>query len=98
MNQEKTVFICEDSTEGIFTAVYDGWMEAKKVQIQIRTCEPENMELFTRLHHVQSGQRESRAGNENYSEESGICRLPGFVVCSSLFGSGSWNCGFLYSL
>ena len=46
MNQEKTVFICEDSTEGIFTAVYDGWMEAKKVQIQIHTCEPENMELL----------------------------------------------------
>ena len=43
MNQEKTVFICEDSTEGIFTAVYDGWMEAKKVQIQIRTCEPEDL-------------------------------------------------------
>ena len=47
MNQEKTVFICEDSTEGIFTAVYDGWMEAKKVQVQIRTCEPENMELYS---------------------------------------------------
>ena len=60
MNQEKTVFICADSTEGIFTAVYDGWLEAKKVQIQIRTCEPENMELFTRLHHVQSDSEKAR--------------------------------------
>jgi len=54
VNQEKTVFICEDSAEGIFTAVYDGWLEAKKGQIQIRICEPENMELFTRFQYVKS--------------------------------------------
>lgn len=27
MNQEKKILLCEDSPEGIFTAVYDGWRD-----------------------------------------------------------------------
>lgn len=27
MNQEKRILVCEDSMEGIFSAVYDGWKE-----------------------------------------------------------------------
>lgn len=47
MNQEKTVLICEDSMEGIFTAVYDGWREAKGGRrVEVYTHAPENLEFF----------------------------------------------------
>lgn len=44
---EKKLLICQDSVEGIFTAVYDGWLwSARGHQIEIRACEPEYPELF----------------------------------------------------
>ena len=44
---EKKLLICQDSVEGIFTAVYDGWLwSARGYQIEIRVCEPEYPELF----------------------------------------------------
>ena len=44
---EKKLLICQDSVEGIFTAVYDGWLwSARGYQIEIRACEPEYPELF----------------------------------------------------
>lgn len=33
MNQEKRILVCEDSMEGIFSAVYDGW---KSVQAAVK--------------------------------------------------------------
>lgn len=48
MEYEKMLMVCEDSMEGIFTAVYDGWcwkVRGKKVEIAVQ--EPECMELFT---------------------------------------------------
>lgn len=47
MSQEKRILVCEDSMEGIFTAVYDGWKECtgdRKVLVQ--TSFPLSMELF----------------------------------------------------
>lgn len=47
MNGEKTILICEDCMEGIFTAVYDGWKDGNGGrEVEVRTREPENMELF----------------------------------------------------
>lgn len=53
MDELKIVFICEDSMEGIFTAVYDGWLcEKNGVQVEIRTEMPENLELFCKYQSV----------------------------------------------
>lgn len=47
MDELKRVMICEDSIEGIFTAVYDGWLyEGRGIQVEIRTERPDNLELF----------------------------------------------------
>lgn len=47
MTCEKKLLICQDSMEGIFSAVYDGWIwGARGYQIEISTCEPEYPELF----------------------------------------------------
>lgn len=50
MDYQKIVMICEDSMEGIFTAVYEGWkwkQSGRTVEVSIQ--EPENTELFTSL-------------------------------------------------
>ena len=48
MNQEKRILVCEDSMEGIFSAVYDGWKEcAGGCKVSIQTSFPVSMELFT---------------------------------------------------
>ena len=50
---EKHRFICEDSLEGIFTAVYDAWASRcghDNVEISVR--EPDSLELFCQHHHV----------------------------------------------
>ena len=31
MNQEKRILVCEDSMEGIFSAVYDGWKVCRRL-------------------------------------------------------------------
>lgn len=48
MEYEKMIFVCEDSMEGIFTAVYEGWLwcvRGKTVEISVK--EPECPEFFT---------------------------------------------------
>ena len=41
MNQEKRILVCEDSMEGIFSAVYDGWKEcAGGCKVSIQTSFP----------------------------------------------------------
>lgn len=48
MSFEKKILVCQDSMEGIFTAVYDGWIwGARGLQVEIATCEPEYPELFS---------------------------------------------------
>lgn len=47
MYDEKLILLCEDSMEGIFTAVYDGWISgAKGIFVEIRTEMPDCLELF----------------------------------------------------
>lgn len=55
MNGEKTVLICEDSMEGIFTAVYDGWLDgAENREVEVRVCAPENLELFCTYRRIET--------------------------------------------
>ncbi len=50
MAYEKKILVCQDSVEGIFTAVYDGWLwGARGLQVEIATCEPEYPELFSTI-------------------------------------------------
>lgn len=61
MNQEKRILVCEDSMEGIFSAVYDGWKEcADGCKVSIQTSFPVNMELFTSYREIATDQ--SKAG------------------------------------
>ena len=47
MNQEKRILVCEDSMEGIFSAVYDGWKEcAGGCKVSIQNSFPVSMELL----------------------------------------------------
>lgn len=60
--EEKIIFICEDSLDGIFTAVYQGWT-AGGASLEIRTQEPDNLELFCTCREVltDAGQAEKVA-------------------------------------
>ena len=61
MCQDKVIFICENTLDGIFTAVYDGWcLPARKTEVEIRTEEPVNYELFCRFIEVKTS--EEKAG------------------------------------
>ena len=61
MNQEKRILVCEDSMEGIFSAVYDGWKEcAGGCKVSIQTSFPVSMELFTSYREIATDQ--SKAG------------------------------------
>ena len=58
---EKRVLICEDSLEGIFTAIYETY--ARKYiheQTQIRTKEADNLELFVSYEHILSSEEKAR--------------------------------------
>lgn len=55
MDQEKKILLCEDSPEGIFTAVYDGWKDGGRgYRIGIRTRMPDNYELFTSFSEIKT--------------------------------------------
>ena len=57
MNGEKTVLICENSMEGIFTAVYDGWLDGTgNHEVEVRTCMPDNLELFCTYRAIETDQ------------------------------------------
>ncbi len=50
MDFDKRILVCEDSLEGIFTGVYDGWkwkLCGKQVEISVR--EPEYPDFFTTI-------------------------------------------------
>ena len=42
----KKILICEDSMEGIFSAVYDGWKYGNRYEVCLHTGEPWERELF----------------------------------------------------
>lgn len=47
MEQNKKIFLCDDSIDGIFTSVYDGWKwGAAGNKFEIAVSEPEGPELF----------------------------------------------------
>lgn len=60
MDEMKIVFICENTMEGIFTAIYEGWlMEKNQVQVEIRTETSQNQELFCRYEMVTTNMEEA---------------------------------------
>lgn len=60
MYQQKYILVCEDSLDGIFTAVYDGWKYAVQGNlVEIRTEEPENLELFCTIESISTDREKS---------------------------------------
>ncbi|MDY5022923.1 MAG: TIGR03915 family putative DNA repair protein [Blautia sp.] len=60
MYQDKVILICENTLDGIFTAVYDGWrFPARGTDVEIRTKEPENFELFCRFMNVKTSEEKA---------------------------------------
>ena len=60
MTQEKRILVCEDSLEGIFSAVYDGWKECLGgVKVSVQTSFPTNMELFTTYREIDTDRSKS---------------------------------------
>lgn len=58
---EKLILLCPDSLEGIFSAVYDGWLLERDGRIvEIRQEEPQNMELFSVVRPVPADMDKSR--------------------------------------
>lgn len=52
---EKVILICEDSLDGIFTGVYQGWAAAVRgAFVELRTSEPENLELFYTMQEIEA--------------------------------------------
>ena len=53
--QEKHRFICEDTLDGIFTAVYDAWASrCGHDNVEISVSKPDGPELFCRNHTIVS--------------------------------------------
>lgn len=72
------IFLCEDSTDGIFTGVYDAWASRLgHANISLSTHEPDNYSLFDEYIRVHTDYDKSekvartlqrRMGNETYQE------------------------------
>lgn len=72
------IFVCEDSTDGIFTGVYDAWASRYgHANIRLATRQPDNYELFCEYITVQTDYGKSqkvartlwnRLGEEVYTE------------------------------
>lgn len=55
MNQGKIIYICENTPDGIFTAVYDAWAEGVLAeQISILADDAYEMELFAEYRYVET--------------------------------------------
>ena len=102
MNQEKRILVCEDSMEGIFSAVYDGWKEcAGGCKVSIQTSFPVSMELFTSYREIATDQSKvgkvmrtilMRLGSEVYRsvwrqlQQMKTGELPFIMCCTGLLG------------
>ncbi len=53
----KTIFLCEDTPEGIFTAVYDTWLV--KGDFSLRAWKEHELELFTEYKEIQTDQEKA---------------------------------------
>lgn len=72
-HQERMVLVCENTLEGIWTAVYDGWTYANRgYQVELRTEEPENQELFTTCVTVQTDEEKAQKVSRSIRKKLGI--------------------------
>lgn len=61
MDYEKKILICENSLEGIFTAVYDGWIWGTRgKQVEISVSEPEYPQLFSTCVEIETDSEKAR--------------------------------------
>ena len=69
----KKILICEDTLEGLFTAVYDGWIWASRgLEVKICTGEPEYPELFATSMHVPSESLKARKVARSVRKKLGV--------------------------
>ena len=65
MKEQKTIFLCEDSTDGIFTGVYDAW--ASRLghdNVKLALSDNVNFELFARYQEVKAdGEKAEKVAN-----------------------------------
>ena len=55
MEEQKTIFLCEDSTDGIFTGVYDAWdSRLGHGNVELAVKHNRNLELFARYQEVET--------------------------------------------
>lgn len=55
MEQNKMIFLCEDSIEGIFTSVFDGWKwGVSGKQVKISVSDPEGPDFFCTFMRIKS--------------------------------------------
>ncbi len=55
MNNNQTIFLCEDTPDGIFTAIYDAWgAHIPEERLKLRTEEMHTFELFTDYVYIQT--------------------------------------------
>ena len=101
MNQEKRILVCEDSMEGIFSAVYDGWKEcAGGCKVSIQTSFPVSMELFTSYREIATDQSKAgkvmrtilmRLGSEVYEQICLAAAILGLSVAERLAEDFCWR-------
>lgn len=72
MDYQKKILVCEDSLEGIFTAVYDGWRLGKSgYDVEIVTKEPQNLEFFVSYQQVETDIEKSKKVSETIRKKLG---------------------------
>lgn len=89
---EKHIFICDNSLEGIFSGVYQAW-DARVGHgcVELRTEEQENMELFSVCHRVETNIAEAEKVRRSIARQLGqkileeIC----FAACADDAGKGT---------
>lgn len=84
--KEKYVLVCQDSIEGIFTGVYDGWkLGTCETEVELYTKTPSQRELFSRYLNVEADSEKAgkvagtirrRLGTEVYEQ---LC----YAACST---------------
>lgn len=72
--EEKKILICEESLDGIFTAVYEGWPEAAQgVFLEICTKEPDNLELFCTCREILPDAEKAEKVARSIRRKLGVC-------------------------
>ena len=97
MWKEKLILICEDTLEGICTAVYDGWRDAKTKEIEIRTYEPDGPELFSEQRRIQTDQTKAGRVLHTIRRQMGAAAYES-ICCAAASADGEKGTAVFYVL